>query len=108
MSHYMAQFAYTAETWAALRSNPTDRTAAVSGLAEKLGCRLVGLYYTFGEYDGIMIFEAPDDTAANALMVAALAPGHIKATRTTRLMAPSEVVAALRRSQGADFKAPQR
>ena len=41
MSHYVTQFAYTAETWAVLRSNPTDRTGAINALAEKLGCRLI-------------------------------------------------------------------
>jgi uncharacterized protein with GYD domain len=108
MSHYMTQFAYTAETWAALRANPTDRTAAVNALANKLGCRVVGLYYHFGEYDGVLIFEAPDDTMANALVMAATAPGHLKATRTTRLMTPSEAVAAMRKAQGADFEGPRR
>jgi hypothetical protein len=49
MSHYMTQFAYTAETWAALPANPTDRTAAGNALADKLGCRVVGLCYHFGE-----------------------------------------------------------
>jgi uncharacterized protein with GYD domain len=108
MSHYMAQFAYTAEAWAALRANPTDRTAVVSALAEKLGCRVVGLYYHFGEYDGVLIFEAPDDTAANALMIATVAPGHLKATRTTRLLTPGEVVVAMRKAQGANFEGPRR
>lgn len=108
MSHYMLQFAYTADTWAALRLNPVDRTATVSALAEKLGCRLISLYYHFGEYDGVAIFEAPDDTAANALAIAATAPGHLKATRTTRLMTPSEAVAAMRKAKSADFEAPRR
>jgi uncharacterized protein with GYD domain len=108
MSHYMTQFAYTAETWAALRSNPTDRSGAVNALAEKLGCRLISLYYHFGEYDGLLIFEAPDDTAANALVMAVSAPGHLKATRTTRLMTPSEAVAAMHKAQSAEFDAPRR
>jgi uncharacterized protein with GYD domain len=108
MSHYMMQFAYTAETWAALRANPTDRTAAVNVLADKLGCRVVGFYYHFGEYDGILIFEAPDDTTACALAMAATAPGHLKAIRTTRLMTPNEAIAAMRKAQGADFEGPRR
>jgi uncharacterized protein with GYD domain len=58
---------------------------------------VVGLYYYFGEYDGVLIFEAPDDTTANALVMAATVPGHLKATRTTRLMTPSETVAAMLR-----------
>ena len=108
MTLYMTQFAYTAETWATLRANPTDRTATVSALADKLGCRLIGLYYHFGEYDGLLIFEAPDDTTANALVMVAVAPGHLKATRTARMMTPSEVVAAMRKAQGVDFQAPRR
>jgi uncharacterized protein with GYD domain len=108
MPHYMTQFAYTAETWAVLRSNPTDRTGAVNAVAEKLGCRVIGLYYHFGEYDGVLIFEAPDDTAANALVMAVSAPGHLKATKTTRLMTPSEAVAAMRKAQSAEFYAPRR
>lgn len=35
MPHYMLQFAYTSEAWAALASNPTDRSAAISALAQK-------------------------------------------------------------------------
>jgi uncharacterized protein with GYD domain len=108
MSHYMTQFAYTAETWAALRKNPTDRSAAVNALADKLHCRVVGFYYHFGEYDGILIFEAPDDTTANAFVMTSTAPGHLKATRTTRLLTPSEAVAAMRKAQGVEFEGPRR
>jgi uncharacterized protein with GYD domain len=69
---------------------------------------VIGLYYHFGEYDGVPSFEAPADTAANALVMAATAPGHLNATRTTRLMTPSEAVAAMRKAQGTDFEGPRR
>jgi uncharacterized protein with GYD domain len=107
MPRYMLQFAYTAEAWAALTSNPTDRTEAIRALAETLGCRFLSLDYTLGEYDGVVLFEAPDDTTATALVLAAIAPGHLKATRTTRLMPPSEAAEAMRRAQGAGYRAPQ-
>lgn len=107
MPYYMTQFAYTAQAWAALTSNPTDRSVAVSALAEKLGCRMVSLYYHFGEYDGVLFFDAPDDITANALVLAVASPGHLKATRTTRLMAPSEAVAAMRKAHGAGYEAPK-
>ena len=108
MPHYMTQFAYTAEAWAALTSNPTDRSSAVSALAQKLGCRLLSLYYHFGEYDGVLILDAPDDTTAMAVVMAATTPGHLKATKTTRLMTPSEAVASMRKAQGASYEAPRR
>ena len=108
MPRYMLQFAYTAEAWAALTSNPTDRAEVFRALAEKLGARLLGLDYTMGDYDGVAILEAPDDTTAMAVILAAIAPGHVRATRTTRLMPPSEAMAAMRKAQGAGYKAPQR
>ena len=108
MPRYMLQFAYTTEAWAALTSNPTDRTEAFRPVAEKLGCRFISLDYTMGEYDGVVVLEAPDDTTAMAAMLAAVAPGHLRATRTSRLISPSEAVEAMRRAQGAGYKAPQR
>ena len=108
MPQYMLQFAYTADAWAALTSNPTDRSTAIKALAEKMGGRLINLYYTMGEYDGVVILEAPDDTTAMAIVLAAAAPGHLKTTRTTRLIPPSEAVAAMRKAQGAGYEAPKR
>jgi hypothetical protein len=43
MALYMVQFAYTAEAWTAFTKHPEDRTAAVTALAEKLGCRRIRL-----------------------------------------------------------------
>jgi uncharacterized protein with GYD domain len=103
----MTQFAYNAETWAALSKNPADRSEAVSALAQKLGARVVGLYYTMGEYDGVLIAEAPDDVTALALVMAAVAPGHIRATRTARLYTPAEAMQAMRKAGGASFQAPR-
>src|SRR5439155_18194921 len=86
MPLYMTQFAYTPEAWAALAKNPEDRTEALRGLAKKMGGKVVNLYYSFGEYDGVAIFEAPDDVSAAAVAVAASGAGHVKGTKTTRLL----------------------
>jgi uncharacterized protein with GYD domain len=108
MPRYMLQFTYTADAWAALTLNPADRSEPLRALAEKLGGKFVSLDYTMGEYDGVAIIELPDDTTAMAAVLAAGAPGHIRATRTTRLIPPSEAMAAMRKAQGAGYKAPQR
>jgi uncharacterized protein with GYD domain len=55
----MTQFAYTAEAWAALTRDPQDRSEAVRALLGGMGSRLVSFYYSFGEYDGAIIFESP-------------------------------------------------
>lgn len=107
MPQYLLQFAYTAETWAALSKNPVDRTEGISALAKKFGGRLIGLHYTMGDYDGVVLCDMPDDVTAMALAVAAVAPGHLRSTKTTRLFSAAEMVEALRKSHGAGYQAPK-
>lgn len=107
MTLYMLQFAYTAEAWTAFTKNPEDRTAAIQGLAQKTGCRVETLYYSFGEYDGFLVVEAPDEVAVTAFALAALAPGHLRATKTTVLMRAGQVSEAMKRAGGKDFKGPK-
>jgi uncharacterized protein with GYD domain len=106
MPLYMLQFAYTSEAWAALTRSPQNRTEGVSALAKSLGCRLVDVYYCFGDYDGVVLLEAPDDITATAVVLASVAPGHIKATKTTRLMTVEEGVEAMRKAGSVSYAAP--
>jgi uncharacterized protein with GYD domain len=107
MPLYMIQFAYTAQAWAGLTRNPENRAEGASALAQKLGGRLVDLYYCFGEYDGIALADLPNDTAATAFVLAASAPGHVKATRTTRLMSVDEAIEAMKQAGGVTYSAPK-
>jgi uncharacterized protein with GYD domain len=102
----MTQFAYTADAWAALTKNPADRRENVRALLQGLGGQLIELYYHFGEYDGTFIFEAPDDATASATILAAVAPGHVRATKTTRLMTVEEAMEAMRKAGGQTYQAP--
>lgn len=106
MALYLTQFSYTAEALAALAKNPQDRSAPVRELAQKSGGRLVGFYYCFGEYDGVVLFEAPDDRAATAVAVAAAAAGHLKAIKTTKLFTVEETMEAMRMAGGLAFQGP--
>jgi uncharacterized protein with GYD domain len=106
MPLYMTQFAYTPEAWAALAKNPQDRTEALRGLTSKMGGKVVGFYYSFGEYDGVAIFEAPDDVSAAAVAVAAAGAGHVRSTKTTRLLTAQEAVEVMRKAGSAAYKGP--
>jgi uncharacterized protein with GYD domain len=108
MALYMAQFAYTPEAWTAFTKHPEDRTKAVQTLAQKLGCRIDALYYSFGEYDGLLIMEAPDETTVTAFLLAAMSPGHLRATKTTVLMRPGAIVEAMKKAGGVEYKGPQK
>ena len=107
MAQYMLQFSYTADAWAALIKNPVDRSSGIAALCKKLGSKFVSLHYTMGEHDGVAILDAPDETTANSIVLAAAAPGHLRNTRTTRLYTPTEMVEVLKKAQGAGYKAPQ-
>jgi uncharacterized protein with GYD domain len=106
MALYMVQFAYTPEAWATLTKKPQDRSVPIRDLVQKLGGRLVGLYYCFGEYDGVVLAEIPDDTAAIATSLAAVTPGHVKAIKTTKLFTVEETIQAMRKAGNIAFQGP--
>ena len=106
MPLYMSQFAYTSDAWAALAQNPEDRSEPIRGLAEAMGGRLIAFYNTFGEYDGLAIFEAPDEGTAAAVAIAAITPGHLKSFKTTLLLSAEQGVEAMRQAGEAAFRRP--
>ncbi|CAN5797770.1 GYD domain-containing protein [soil metagenome] len=106
MPLYMTQFAYTPEAWTALVRSPEDRSEAVGRLLESMGGRLLSYYNSFGEYDGVIIFEAPDDNTAAAGVLAAVTPGHIKAIKTTTLLSVEDAMDAMRKAGEATFRRP--
>jgi uncharacterized protein with GYD domain len=57
MPYYLTQSHYTDEAWAALRSKPENRTAALEKLMAGLGCRLVAYYFVAGEHDSLIILR---------------------------------------------------
>ncbi len=108
MALYMSQFAYTAEALAVMVKNPQDRSVPVKAMTEKLGGRLIGFYYCFGEYDGVVLSEVPDDTAAAAVAMAVIAPGHLKALKTTKLLTSEEGMEAMRKAGSLEFQRPSK
>jgi len=106
MPLYMTQFAYTPEAWAALVDNPEDRSAPVRELVESMGGQLIGWYLSFGDYDGVLIYEAPDAASAGSALLAAARRGHLRATKTSPLFTAEESVEMMRKAGGTAFRAP--
>ncbi|MFL5627015.1 MAG: GYD domain-containing protein [Ktedonobacteraceae bacterium] len=99
-------FLFEPEAWATLAKKPQDRSIPLRDLAQKLGGQLVGLYYCFGEYDGVALAEIPDDTSAIATSLAAVSPGYIKAIKTTRLFSVEETMEAMRKAGTFAYQGP--
>jgi uncharacterized protein with GYD domain len=106
MPLYMTQVGYTSEAWAALTRNPEDRSEAFGALAESMGGRLVSFYNSFGEYDVVVIYEAPDESTAAAIVLAAVSPGHLSSVKTTVLLSAEEGLEAMRKAGEATYRAP--
>ena len=89
MPYYMTQVAYSTEAWAAQIRDPKDRIEVLRPVVEGLGGRIVNRWFSFGEYDVILITEMPDNTSAAAMAIAASAGGGPKSIKTTPLMTAS-------------------
>ncbi|MBV9322835.1 MAG: GYD domain-containing protein [Chloroflexi bacterium] len=104
MPLYMYQAAYTSESLAAMIKSPQDRLEAVRPAFEGIGGKILAGGFPFGEYDVVVIFEAPDDTAAASLALAVAAGGATRGGKTTRLLTGPEWVAALKGAQASQYR----
>jgi uncharacterized protein with GYD domain len=90
MPIYVTQGRYTSEAIQGMVQNPEDRSAALSKLAEKAGGKMLSYYVTFGEYDFVVIYEAPDSRAAAAIVLTAAAGGSVAHLRTVEAMTAAQ------------------
>jgi uncharacterized protein with GYD domain len=107
MPLYMIQFAYTPEAKAALARVPEDRSVVFGQLVEDMGGQMHAFYKSLGEYDGVTIFEAPDEQAAHSIELAASQPGHLKETKITTLLPIKESMEAMREASKKEYRAPK-
>jgi len=96
MAVYITQGRYTSDAVKGMVANPENREKAVADLMEKAGAKLLGLYFTFGEYDFLSISEAPNaEVMASALIVGA-ASGGVSDLRTSVAMTSKDIIEAFR------------
>ncbi|MDP2639896.1 MAG: GYD domain-containing protein [Betaproteobacteria bacterium] len=106
MAYYMVQAAYTAEAIAAMVKKPEDRAAAIVPVVEKLGGKLEGLWFCFGEYDIVGISQMPDNVSAAAFAFAVSQSGKLRSVKTTPLMTSAEAMKAMKKAGGVGYRAP--
>jgi uncharacterized protein with GYD domain len=104
MSLYLYQAAYTAESIAAQIKEPRDRIEAVRAAVEAMGATIVAGGYPFGDYDVLIVMEAPDDTTAATVALAVAAGGAVRSARTTRLLSGAEWIEALTKAQSSSYQ----
>jgi uncharacterized protein with GYD domain len=97
MALYMYQASYTAKSMAAQLTDPQDPSEAISSALQDLGAEIVVAAFPFGEYDLLVVYEAPDDLTAASVAMAIAAEGEVKSAKTTRLLSGQEWLESLRR-----------
>ena len=63
--------------------NAPERLQAFDNAAREIGGKLIGFYLVMGQYDYIVITEAPDDQMAARLILGTIAQGSVR-TQTMR------------------------
>lgn len=106
MPYYMVQAAYSQEATAAMVKNPQDRAEALRPIIERLGGKLLSMYFAFGEYDVVGLAEMPDNASSAAFSMAISAAGAVRAVKTTPLMTIQESIEALRKAGQAGYRPP--
>ena len=97
MALYMYQASYTAKSMAEQLKDPQDPVEVIRPTVEELGAKIVVAGFPFGEYDVLVVYEAPDDMTAASVSMAVAAAGEIKSGKTTRLLSGQEWLDSLRK-----------
>jgi uncharacterized protein with GYD domain len=97
MALYMYQASYTAKSMAAQLTEPKDPVEAIRPALEEVGAKLVVAGFPFGEYDLLVVYEAPDDVTAASVAMAVAAAGEVRSGKTTRLLSGQEWLESLRK-----------
>jgi len=98
MATYISNIKFTEQGFKAIRET-TKRAAAIKVMSKKLGVKVTSIYWTLGAYDGLLIFEAPDDETASGLLLQLGAEGNVH-TATVRAFNAAEMDKILEKVNG--------
>jgi uncharacterized protein with GYD domain len=95
---YITTLHFTEQGIKAVRDT-CDRVATFQADAEPMGVKVTGIYWTLGAFDGVLVWEAPDEETATAALLHLGSLGNVR-TQTARAYDPAEmqkVLALLRK-----------
>ena len=104
MPSFLHQVAYSREGWQALLSHPQDRIEAVRPAVEKLGGKIKEAWFSFGDYDVVLITEMPDSVSAAAIAIAFAGGGACKSVQTTPLLSTQEAILAMKKASESGYR----
>jgi uncharacterized protein with GYD domain len=112
MHRYVTFFKYTDQAIKGMTDSPQDREAAAAKLTEALGGKLEASYFfpMGGEFDGIVITQAPSDSVIEAINVVVRSTGSFVRVQALPVIASGEFKALMETAKkgAASYVAPGR
>jgi uncharacterized protein with GYD domain len=88
LSHYILLINWTEQGINKIKES-SDRYSSFKASVEKAGGKMVGGYYTFGEYDVVIVIEAPNDETVMSLVLRVGSAGNVR-TKTLKAFTAEE------------------
>lgn len=67
---------------------------------------MAGFWYSFGDFDGVLLMDAPDNTTAASLAMLVGGSGALSKFETTVLIDMDQAQEAMRKAAGASYRPP--
>ena len=87
-----------------LRGVACDVGIGLGPAIEKLGGKIEAAWFSFGDYDVVVIVDLPDNVSAAAIAMAFAAGGACKSVQTIPLISPEEATQALRKAKECGYR----
>ena len=98
MATFVSTIKFTEQGIKAIKET-TKRAASIKAAAKKMGVKVTDIFWTLGNYDGLLVFEASDDETATALMLHLGMSGNVQTT-TVRAFTAAEMDGILAKMSG--------
>lgn len=95
MSFYLLRAKLDHEFMKALVERPEDRMITTTRLLKGIGGRLHYYFFSFGEYDIVLIYELPDNITSASLAMLLTSSGSVTEVETTPLLTMEEAISAM-------------
>ncbi|MDH3402884.1 MAG: GYD domain-containing protein [Acidobacteriota bacterium] len=89
MPRFIALIDFTAKGIGAIQDT-VKRSDAFRETAAQMGAEIREVYWTLGAHDGVLVFDAPDDPTATALVIKLGRAGNVQ-TKTLRAFERAEM-----------------
>ena len=93
MATYLVLESFTDQGMRAVKDT-TKRAETIRGMGKKMGVTVKDIYWLLGQYDVMILADAPDDATATAFVASIASAGNVRC-HTLRAFSQDEVVKIL-------------